>query len=1602
MSGTINIHDAWENNLRHINLELPHYQFIVVCGVSGSGKSSLISDVLQKEGHRLFVENFMGGHSHQQRNLSRPKAEKITGLFPVIGLNQQNFIRSSRSTVGTMTGIYDYLRLLFARLGKASVEGVKINRSLFSFNHPSGYCPVCKGVGVEDHIDTALLIGDPEKTLREGAINLMTPNGYIIYSQVTMEELNKVCVAEGFSADIPWKDLTEAQKNVVFYGSEKIKVLFGKHPLESRLKWTGITAKPREEGYYKGMVPVMEEILKRDRNPNILKYSGSVNCHECNGAKLNKTALAVSLWGKHICDFSAMEFSDLQQYFSQVPIPPADAAVANTIIDAIQRRLQTLCKLGLGYLNCDREAPSINNGEAGRIRLASYASSGLRNVLYIFDEPSAGLHPQEHGNLMEVLKSLVQQGNTVIVADHDIQTLQHADWIVEVGPKAGNDGGRIIYNGMAEGFFNTTVAESITQKYITTPPSFTETRSAEGEENFWEVGPLQYHNLKNIYARFTLNNINVITGLSGSGKTSMAEALYQICQSGKSTTQHPFKKAIPIDSSPIGRTPRSNPATYTGLSDVIRDLLAACPEAKSRGYKKGRFSFAVPGGRCEACGGAGVQQVGMHFLGNVEVVCDQCNGKRFSDDTLEIKYHGKSIFDILELTFEEAHEFFKDVPKIRTFTAIVNDLGLGYMKLGQSSTSLSGGEAQRVKLATELARAGSSGTLYILDEPAAGLHYADMLVLVQALKKLAKRGHTLVCAENDPVFILQAHRVIDLGPGSGKEGGSVIFEGTPADLLLHKTSATAAGLRKAIETAGLCSSQWVQPAASLEHSPISLSGVTTNNLKNLSLAFHPNEITAVCGVSGAGKSSLVYSTLYAECHRLFLENNSAYIRQFSRFPGGSKVETTKGLMPAIAIQKKNAVRNPRSIIAGYTGLYELYRLMYSRLAKDSESNEAPPLSTHFSFNRDEGACGFCAGLGTLTLCDPDKLVTDAGLSLISGAMDGSKTGKFYGDPHGQYIATLLTVGKKYNIGFNRPYRELNDSAKQIAMFGCGDEKFDVDWYYKRGNTEGTHQLQRDWPGFTGLVNEEYNRKHADARGEAMMDLMEKKKCTQCNGYRLKPEILKFQLGGMHIGALTALSAEDALQWFEQNYTALFDTTKDIQTSEKLLDGITGRLKALCKAGLGYLSTDRLVGTLSGGEYQRLQIAGLVRAPLTGTLYILDEPSFGLHHKDIERISDLVSDLKLHGNTVVMVDHSKQFIRAADRVLMLGPGAGADGGQLIAEGKPETLIPRYFEFSDVPIFTGVSGDGLTITKAFANNLQKINLTISSGIFTVLTGVSGSGKSSLLQEVIYESYLHQRPAGCENITGFDHFHGCIMVEQSIPQPGKTATIGGYLEINNVMQKLFASTKEATARKWKSSHFSRQSQDGKCPECEGTGEVVVSMDFFPDASSICENCAGKGYKEEVLNIQIDGFNIYETEQWDFPTLKIFLQQHLPEKKVQEISGIFHYLEQAGLSYLTPGRFMKTLSGGELQRIKLVKALAQMTSGTQLILLDEPGGGLHPKDITGIMKLFSGLLKAGHTLVCATHDALLLGAANHVIELGPGGGKNGGQIIKNGLVTG
>lgn len=1560
-SGFIQVKGARANNLKNISVQIPHHALSIVCGVSGSGKSSLIYDVIGKEGQRLFFDYFMPGRAKQLLKLERPDVDEIQSLHAVVALNQRSVGVNPRSTGGTIGGLWDLIRLLFARFAESDIILGKASRSHFSFNTVLGQCPKCKGLGLEDRIDPDLLVGDENLSLREGALVLTTPNNYIIYSQITMQELEKVCEAEGFSVDTPWKDLTEENKNIIYYGSEKITVLFGKHTLESRLKWKGITAKPREEGFYKGLLPIMEEILRRDRNPNILRFARSYHCSECNGTRFNENTLSWKWNGLNIDDIHRMSVKQLHDLFSK--LNPAEEGLRN-ISENILRKCTSIIDLGASYLTLNREASSLSAGEMNRIRLASYSTANMRNVFYILDEPGTGLHAAEQRQMMKVIRRLVNNGNTVLMVDHHEHLLPLADYIVEIGPGAGNAGGEVLFQGSTKDYFGKNIDESRTQKCISQK---LEVNQSTAETDLFSIDNACLNNLKNINVRFRKGAFNTICGMSGAGKTSLAETIRSQIEQKKA-----FGKIIFIDQKAFGRSPRSNPATYTGLSDVIRNLFASVSEAKSAGLTRSHFSFAVKGGRCEDCGGAGVKQIGMHFLGNVEIPCETCDGKRFQPNVLDIKYHGKNIYEVLELSFDEALTFFSNENKALKYIEQICTLGLGYVKLGQPSTSLSGGEAQRVKLASELVKSTKNEVLFILDEPANGLHAYDVSVLVKALRDLTKKGHTLIAVEHDLRFLAQSDHIVEIGPGSGEAGGEIVFEGSVLGLL-KENSVTAMALQEFFAKDHL---KETTEKTDLVSEKLILKNIQTNNLKIDELGFEEGRIYAIGGPSGAGKSSLLFDTIHVLAHEELSSGQTARLKQYSKVKGQALVEEYSGLMPVIALDKKSAPSNPRSTIATYTGIFDLYRLLFSRFGKKDDGSLSQLYSTAFSFNNEQGACMHCKGLGFEILCDPEKLVSNPELPLVAGALDGSKEGKFYGDPKGQYVAALIAVGKSKGIDYSSPFKDLSLDAQAFAMHGCDDEEFDVEWNYKRGKVEGTHKMRIKWPGFCGHVDEEYQRKHADKRGEQMMSLMSEKICEHCHSWRLEPERLEYKIAKKNIGELTDMDAAMAFDWFSnQNFP---------NGTETLIKEILSRLDSLIQAGISYASLSRISSTLSGGEFQRLRLAGVLKSPLSGVLYVMDEPGFGLSMKDSAGIQKLIKALHEKGNTIILSDHNPDILEMADEIIELGPGGGENGGQLIGKGNGKEFLQKMRGIiNGIQPLISPDNTGISIQSANIHNVKNLDISFPANTLSVLSGNSGSGKTSILQYVIHESFERKRASNCADIQGIDLFNEHIFIEQDI-YAGSTVSIPlTYLGLFDEIRKFFAAEAKSQNIALKASHFSFFTRDGQCPQCQGSGIHKVSLDFISDAVSACEMCGGDRYNAEVLNFSVDGFNISQLMNLTLKELGVFLENHFEKKIFAKVENTFRILNLIGLGYLSGNQNLNTLSSGEMQRLKLIKRLLELNSSNALILLDEPGSGLHPSDMQKMLGFFDYLLEEGHTIIAASHNPMIIKRAGFGVRL-------------------
>ena len=1578
----ITIQGANENNLKNISVSIPHHQFIVVTGVSGSGKSSLVFDIIAKEGQRRYFETLPSFARQFSGKLNRPNVESIEGLSPVISIGQHTAGINGRSTVGTISDLYDLLRLLFARTGVSS-KSIELSRSLFSFNSDHGKCQRCNGIGNEEQIDLNKLIQFPKKTIREGALAPTLPTGYIMYSQVTIDVLNQVCEAEGFNVDIPWNELTDTQQQVILFGSNKIKVPFGKHSLESRLKWTGIKAKPREEGFYKGMIPIMSDILRRDRNANILKYVHAVKCESCEGARLNSDALSVTIHDKRIIDLTSIEINDLNDWLKSNPWNE----VGEAIVAKISAQIELLDDLGIGHLTINRSANTLSASEIQRIRISNQILVPLSDVLYVFDEPSIGLHPSENLRMIHHFKSLVNRGNTVIVVEHDLETIANADHIIDIGPQAGTNGGEILFNGSLNDFKNHNKLKGVS-------PTFD---ALYGNENNKTTIPTlsegaivlkncRLNNLKSIDVAFKLGALNVVSGRSGSGKSSLVKktllnAIKQYLNEEVEEVHYidcaenidSIDKLIYIDHSPIGRTPRSNPATYLGISDAIRDVYSKLETAKAKGITKSMFSFNNKGGRCESCQGAGKTQIGMHFLGNVDLVCETCDGHRFNEQVLEIRYKNLSIADVYQLTVSEAIEFFNSDKKVLNGLKVLDEIGLGYISLGQSSTTLSGGEAQRIKIANQLQKKDTGNTMYIIVEPSIGLHHSNTASLLQMFNRIKLKGNTIVCIEQDSGLISSSDWHIELEPKSGKLGGELIHHGAPSQRKEKTQTSIVADIKS--------KNDWIE-----------LNGVTTHGLKNIDVRIPKNKLTVVTGISGAGKSSLVYDTLFTEANTRFTESLSTYSRSFIQQNNEARIESTSGLGPAIGVNRKGGSFSDRSTVGTTTGIYASLRLLYSRISQ----HEGKIFSAqHYSFNHHFGACESCKGVGSLLTCDPDKIIVDQSLSILNGALSVEKGAKYFTNLDGQFLATLKVIADKFNWDLSQPWNQLSDEVQNVILYGTGEEEWSVEWEFKTKSRSGIQQLKSKWLGFCTYIDDEFQRKLHNKNIQELKSLLHDVDCPACNGARLKPELLKTTFLNKNIFELTSLSVKNAHKLFSERSNESDRTVEAI--TNHIIPTIQASLQTLIDLGLGYLSLNRAVKSLSGGEQQRVTLAGQLSNHLFGVTYVLDEPTIGLDTNQIATLAGILKELIKNGNTVVVVEHDESFIREADYIIELGPESGKGGGNVVFQGNldalnqsPKTVTYQLLHQSKIQQTNrhAITGSSFGILKAIANNLKGIDVEFTSGAITAITGVSGSGKSSLIRDVLFASWNSKRAINCQSIFGLDQFEDVVYISQEKMLANRLSTPLTYLGIIDSLKTIYASTDVAKELGYKKADFSYQSKNGKCSVCNGNGKIRTSMDFMSDIWLACYSCNGTRYNAEILKVKLQGISIGEA-------LSMTIQEAYSFFDTPKIQQELQLLIDVGIGHLRLGQSANTLSGGEAQRLKLSRELLLAKKGKSLFIFDEPSTGLHSLDIQKLVVVFNSMIEKGHTILFIEHNRELLHSANRVITLGPESGEEGGELI-------
>ena len=1876
-SGRLRVRGARVHNLKNVDLELPKNRLICFTGVSGSGKSSMAFDTLYAEGQRRYVASLSAYARQFLGQMEKPDVDQISGLAPTISISQKTGGANPRSTVGTITEIYDYLRVLYARCGtpfcvecggeivaqtrdqivgriralptgrrihllapvvdnrrgeyhelfeelhrdgylRVRVDGqlfslddppvldrysrhsieVVVDRlvirndmagrldeavdgalrlgsgslivaddeggddwllsanfdcpgcgisyaeptpQMFSFNNPNGMCSDCGGLGTKVIMSERLLVPDPERSILAGAVE---PLGDVTSNRWRHHLYEGAAKHLGFALDTPWSGLSDKQKESFLHGLGDHKIEFV-YTNQSGHSWA-------HDDRYEGALKFVEERLHHGSDKarrDLHQYVRTDTCPTCHGGRLRREALAVLLGGSNLPDLTAMPIEASRQFFHSLELTDVKAIIAEDALKEIRGRLDVLDDIGLGYLTLDRGAHTLSGGESQRIRLASQIGSGLVGVLYILDEPSIGLHHRDNQRLLNTLKRLRDVGNTVIIVEHDEDTMRQADVLVDFGPGAGDRGGHIVVSGTPE----EVAAEpaSLTGRYLTAQEEISVPAERRPPGDRWlTVRGARHNNLRGIDTRLPVGLFSCVTGVSGSGKSSLVNDILfkeldnQLHRAQTEPGEHDaiegvehLDKVIRIDQRPIGRTPRSNPATYTDLFTPIRQLFTQLPESRLRGYKQGRFSFNVRGGRCDACDGNGATLVEMEFLADVWVTCEVCQGQRFTRETLSVRYREHSIADVLDLEVDDALELFSNIPQIRQVLQTLHDVGLGYIKLGQPAPTLSGGEAQRVKLSKELCRRSTGRTLYLLDEPTTGLHFADIDKLLAILHRLADGGNTVVVIEHNMDVIKTADWILDMGPEGGAAGGAVVAEGSPEDLSQEAASHTGRILAEVLSRAPLTPAPARQAAAREDQGDngaireIDIVGARMHNLKDVSVRIPRDKMTVISGVSGSGKSSLAFDTIYAEGQRRYVESLSAYARQFLDQMQKPKVERISGLSPAIAIEQKSPSKNPRSTVGTVTEVYDYIRALFSTVGTqycprcdepagsqtvdqivdrilampegrrllllapmDAARNEgyetllrharqdgfarvridgelrsltddieldrrlrhrvelvvdrivvgtrqrgrlaeaveralelaageivvaggddedevrysrrfscptcgrsfAPLVPQSFSFNHQDGMCTVCEGLGTGEGVDREAVVGDRRLSVRGGAVEvWGPLAK--GTP---FTTTLETVGKALGFDLDTPVGDMPPEARRALLYGAAGRTVEL--------TDGTSAR---YGGVLPTVDE------VARQVPRYKSLLREVDCSACEGSRLKPESRAVRLRNATIVDLQRRPVSACLQFFE----GLDLNEREAEIAGELLVEVRNRLRFLDRVGLGYITLERRAATLSGGEAQRIRLAGQIGSGLTGVLYLLDEPTIGLHPRDNRRLLAALEDLRDLGNTVIVVEHDRDTLEQADFIVDLGPGAGTEGGRLVASGPParlaakrrgsaETVSPTRVKSRTAAFLRGQlvievppsrrrgHGTALRVVGSRQNNLKNTDVDFPLGVFTAVTGVSGSGKSSLIEEILYAGLANElhgatRHRGdCDAIEGIEHVDKVINIDQAPIGHSPRSTPATIMGVFDHVRQLYARIPEARVRGFSAGRFSFNRAGGRCEACEGLGSRCIEMHFLPDVWVRCEACGGQRYNADVLAVKFKNYSISEVlEMTVTAALDLFAN-------VGALRDRLRIMDDVGLGYMSLGQSSTTLSGGEAQRLKLAAELARPGTGRTVYIMDEPTTGLHFADIQKLLQVMQRLVEAGNTLIVVEHNLDVIKTADHVIDLGPEGGDEGGHVVATG----
>lgn len=1839
------------NNLKGVNLTLNTGELIVFTGVSGSGKSSLAFDTIFVEGERRYVEAL----SHQLKRffteIKKPDIQEALGLSPTIAIEQKTISKNPRSTVGTLSGIYDFLRILFAKAGtphcpisdeivsplsrdqilnllikkykigsklyvltsyakekrgtfkedfkellkkgfirvkvddeffdlneikeldakeehnidividrivlseeiqnlkeaisqaldlgngffsifdmeqkeesffseyayspKSNLSYPALTPSDFSFNNPSSMCPKCSGLGEIFEFDLNKII-DPNLSISENCFLIGGDYNTIRYGNI-YRNLGQIY---NFKVTSPWKDLSRSAKDVLLYGTkQKWTTMRFSHPNKKRkwqefVQWKGVLFEAHQR-----LIEAKSELYRNKMQALMIQ----MQCPDCKGHRLKPYPLATQIGGKKIFEITSLSIGEALDFFEKIQLDKESSFIAKDLLKEIKQKFSYMINVGLHYLSLDRSAPTLSGGEGQRVRLAAQLGTGLVGATYVLDEPSIGLHPQDNHKLIDTLLTLKEEGNTVIVVEHDRETMQAADTIVDVGPLAGKLGGEIVAQGPLEAIIQN--ERSLTGKYLSGKLKLkSQFKKRDKFIEYLELTGASHNNLKNITVKIPLKGFVCITGVSGSGKSSLISdtlypALYNILNNShlpcgnfeKIHGANLIDKVLLVDQSPIGRNQRSNPATYIKVFDEIREFFSNLLESKVRGYTPGYFSFNEKEGACPYCKGLGKIKLDMDFMEDEWTRCPQCLGRRFSTEVLSVKYEGVNINDLLEMDVASALLLFKSIPQIYNKLKVLEEIGLQYLHLGQSSNTLSGGEAQRIKLAKELSKKASGKTLYILDEPSTGLHFFDLQKLIDILQNLVQRGNSVIIIEHNMELAGICDYLIDMGPGGGNNGGRVIAEGSP-DKIKKQDSPTGRALND------LYFSEKPKPRAK-KKSPTHLivQNAHLHNLKNLSLQIPLNKINVFTGPSGSGKSTLGFDTIYAEGQKRYIETMPLYVRQFFKLPK-TEVDKIENLSPCIALEQKSHGNNPRSTVGTVTEIYDHLRVLFAHLGtaycpeskeeiksitkpyvcekillelKDQKISILSPLKTlknedfsafkdrllrdgflrirlnnvyyeldgeipfnksiknelmlvidrifvedenririlealetaskisfneiyvatekkdlyfnlafacestgksyppitfqTFSFNSEEGMCLDCSGLGSiygLNFLSSQEFLEHSIFEILSYLLKDylSKDVK----------KLILDYFKAVSVDVDTPLCNLSLSERDLFLNGEKEQVKKKDTIYR-------------FKGINTLLS--FYAKHAKKPiQEWLIPLMEERECSSCNGKRLNSLAQNVRIDQLSITELCALSIDEA-----REFVSKIVCEKDFL--KELIAQILRHLNFLIDIGLGYLSLDRRAPTLSGGEIQRIYLSKHLGSQLTHCIYVLDEPTIGLHPYNSDLLIKALKKLKDEQNTLILIEHDPEIIKMADRIFDFGPKAGILGGKLMAQGSlkeimnnPLSLTGQYLSNQkkiELPqknkrVFRRTPSDFIEIKDCNLHNLKNLSVDIPKNVMTAITGVSGSGKSSLINYILkpaLEKALLSKedkmdlPYG--KVFNIGSFEKIISLDQKLISTSSRSDIGTYSELMPLIRSFYASLPLSKSLGLQPRHFSYNHLSGMCRTCWGFGVKKINLQFLPPTSIVCPTC--HGFKLNSRSLQVKYKNKHLGQILDLTVLEALDFFSAFPKICKKLDTLI----QVGLEYLQIGQKISTLSGGEGQRLKLSKELSQRTNKNTLYILDEPTIGLHSVDIEKLLKIFHSLTDKRATLIIIEHNLDIIANCDYIIDLGPYSGKFGGEVM-------